>query len=154
MNSDAKRFIDALWSHANTNGDDKLDAAEFETGLLWAVNKGYLEEDEAKAFFDRIGEFAGEDDMVSKKEMFKQIDTDEDTTVVEPVVVPVDESEEELPIEPEVSEDSEESDDEPEAEIEIDPVDIQPIYFYWHPVHTNWSDEEEVFDSHIVGMWP
>ena len=99
MNSDAKAFIDALWSHANTNGDDKLDAAEFETGLLWAVKKGYLEEDEAKAFFDCIGEFAGEDDMVSKKQMFKQIDTDEDSEVVPedvPVVVPVDEPEAEL----------------------------------------------------------
>ena len=71
VEKDVKDFIDGLWEHADTNGDGTLDADEGEAALRWAAGKGYITEEEGMAIFDHVAEFAGEDGVVSKDEMFE-----------------------------------------------------------------------------------
>ena len=71
--ANVKYFVDELWLHADANDDGTLDGDEGYATLLWFADEGVLAEEEAWAIVDHIGDFAGEDNAVSKEEMFEAV---------------------------------------------------------------------------------
>ena len=66
-----KYFIDELWFHGDANEDGTLDEDEGRAALEWFVGEDHMNEEEAMAIFEHVGDFAGEDEVVSKEEMFE-----------------------------------------------------------------------------------